>query len=257
MAQLECPQETIEIDGVVYDNLLLVKAYEQAIDETNKNIILGKVEPDVEMPHHAPSTVPQKVLLEEGMFVRALYSEDQKYYEATIIKVFETCCLVEFAGSSSVSVLSIKRAIAICWKIAQGYKNREKVANKYIQKSLGKEAQQRQIMEATAEVDELTDNRTAQSSEIETDEMTECDSSRPLFRMPPDRSTFSPFKGGQPMIPPPIPPHIMNHFPQSESEIVSSMLLSWYMSGYHTGYWQGYQASKNRSNSGRSRFRKK
>lgn len=39
---------------------------------------------------------------------------------------------------------------------------------------------------------ELTDNRTAQSSEIETDEMTECDSSRPLFRMPPDRSTFSP-----------------------------------------------------------------
>nr|XP_018905284.1 PREDICTED: survival motor neuron protein-like isoform X2 [Bemisia tabaci] len=235
MAQLECLQETIEIDGVVYDNLLLVKAYEQAIDETNKNLILGKVEPDVEMPHHAPSTVPQKVLLEEGMFVRALYSEDQKYYEATIIKVFETCCLVEFAG----------------------YKNREKVANKYIQKSLGKEAQQRQIMEATAEVDELTDNRTAQSSEIETDEMTECDSSRPLFRMPPDRSTFSPFKGGQPMIPPPIPPHIMNHFPQSESEIVSSMLLSWYMSGYHTGYWQGYQASKNRSNSGRSRFRKK
>ncbi|CAH0385265.1 unnamed protein product [Bemisia tabaci] len=147
--------------------------------------------------------------------------------------------------------------ISVLYGTVLGYKNREKVANKYIQKSLGKEAQQRQIMEATAEVDELTDNRTAQSSEIETDEMTECDSSRPLFRMPPDRSTFSPFKGGQPMIPPPIPPHIMNHFPQSESEIVSSMLLSWYMSGYHTGYWQGYQASKNRSNSGRSRFRKK
>ncbi|CAH0381726.1 unnamed protein product [Bemisia tabaci] len=235
------PSELMDPDPDVWDDTLLIEAYERAVNPI-KMAIASKLEGAGPSGDQGKMKSGRIKDFKVGMPVRALYSEDCKYYEGVVLKVFKDTCLIKYLG----------------------YNNKEMVPKKNIWESHGEKAIQKQLEEAAAEI--LVTSKLTETSEEETDASNEFDSSKPCInecltkKASSTKSCNSPpfVPRSMPMIPPPIPPHIMNQFPQSESELISSMLMSWYMSGYHTGYWQGYKSSQkqfqgsNRKKRGRS-----
>lgn len=203
----------------IWDDRLLVRAYEQAIqlqnsdvaksiaENTNKKSGANKSQPATAMTvtneiDSDANTTPLKV----GDFVRATYHEDNVDYEAQIISIDEgdATCVVKFIG----------------------YDNEQTVRLVDLVDSWGTEEQQRQEMEAAVAAEETIDDNE--------------DSLYPreIYR------NSNLLRNSLPTPPmPPMPPMLKESLGE-DTEHFSAMLMSWYMSGYYTGLYQGHKIAK-------------
>ncbi|XP_055305847.1 survival motor neuron protein [Sitodiplosis mosellana] len=141
-----------------------------------------------------------------GDYVRATYDVDNIDYEAQIISIDEENdeCVVKFIG----------------------YDNEQSVRLVDLVDSWGEEEQQKQELEAAADVEESVGDSEDYNYPKE------------VYRN--DDLHNSPL----PMPPiPPMPPMLKESL-GDESEHFSAMLMSWYMSGYYTGLYQGHKLAK-------------
>lgn len=207
----------------IWDDRLLIRAYEQAIqlqnsdvaksiaENTNKKSGAKQSQPLTETAtamtasdeiDSDANTTPLKV----GDFVRATYLEDNVDYEAQIISIDEgdATCVVKFIG----------------------YDNEQTVRLVDLVDSWGAEEQQRQEIEAAAAAEESNDDNE--------------DSLYPreIYR------NSNLLRNSLPTPPmPPMPPMLKESLGE-DTEHFSAMLMSWYMSGYYTGLYQGHKIAK-------------
>lgn len=141
-----------------------------------------------------------------GDYVRATYDSDNIDYEAQIIRINEDNgdCVVKFIG----------------------YDNEQTVQLADLVDSWGVEEQQKQELEAAADVDESNDD-----SE-------DCNYPKEIYR------NESLNKSSLPVPPIPPMPTMLKDSLGDDSEHFSAMLMSWYMSGYYTGLYQGHKLAK-------------
>lgn len=205
----------------IWDDRLLIKAYEQAIqlqsadiakgiagDTNKKTASNGEKSADMSTEDvESDETSTVKV----GDYVRATYDVDSIDYEAQIVSINEECgtCVVKFIG----------------------YDNEQTVQLVDLVDSWGEGEQQKQELEAAAaETEASNDDSDDNSYAKELYRTYELNASS--LKMPPM---------------PPMPP-MMKSTLGEDSEHFSAMLMSWYMSGYYTGLYQGHKLAKQQQN---------
>lgn len=208
----------------IWDDRLLIKAYEQAIQLQSSDVAKSIADNTNKKSKSLP-TQPCDMSIEEGEeeekvettfkladYVRATYNEDNIDYEAQIISIDENSdtCVVKFIG----------------------YDNEQTVRLVDLVDSWGEGEQQKQISEAAA-VEAEADESNADSEENVYP--------REIYR------NHGLFQNSLPTPPiPPMPPMIKDSLGE-EAEHFSAMLMSWYMSGYYTGLYQGHKLAKQQS----------
>lgn len=210
----------------IWDDRLLIKAYEQAIqlqssdvaksiaENTNKKFAANQSQTSnvtAETDVDSESGTAFKV----GDFVRATYREDNIDYEAQIVSIddSEGACVVKFIG----------------------YDNEQTVRLMDLVDSWGAEEQQKQETEAAADADESNDDND--------------DSLYPQEIYRNDNLLHNSLPT-PPM--PPMPPMLKDSLGE-DTEHFSAMLMSWYMSGYYTGLYQGHKLAKQQQQQQRSK----
>lgn len=200
----------------IWDDRLLIKAYEQAILLTGSDIAKGIASdtnktPFLSQPFDASvnddASEETTNQFKVGDTVRATYDVDNIDYEARIISIDEESgdCIIRFIG----------------------YENEQTVRLVDLVDSWGEQEQQKQEFEAAA-ADAETDSSNVDSENAYP---------RELYRN-------NDFQGSLPIPPiPPLPPTLKASL-ADESEHFSAMLMSWYMSGYYTGLYQGHKLAK-------------
>ncbi|CAD6234301.1 GSCOCG00007737001-RA-CDS [Cotesia congregata] len=227
----------INKDDDVWDDSVLIKAYDRAISLAKEEVAKGL--------SNETNTYQKKIAGSNkwtvGSQCRAIYSVDGQLYEATILKIFKDgkTCLVKFLG----------------------YGNTEKVELSSLYESEGVSMYESGGMEAQKNYDQMSTSDSASCSNIRYSE-SNYEQGRNRFKE--ERMTFETadhhqqpnfpsssmsFEGIPP--PPPIPSQLMDRLPKNETDALSSMLMSWYISGFHTGYYHGIkQAQKSKKNDG-------
>lgn len=210
----------------IWDDRLLIKAYEQAIqlqssdvaksiaENTNKKFAANQSQTSnvtAETDVDSESGTAFKV----GDFVRATYREDNIDYEAQIVSIddSEGACVVKFIG----------------------YDNEQTVRLMDLVDSWGAEEQHKQETEAAADADESNDDND--------------DSLYPQEIYRNDNLLHNSLPT-PPM--PPMPPMLKDSLGE-DTEHFSAMLMSWYMSGYYTGLYQGHKLAKQQQQQQRSK----
>lgn len=206
----------------IWDDRLLIKAYEQAIqlqssdvaksiaENTNKKSTSPQLQTcNMSVEEEAESEQTTKTY-NVGDNVRATYHEDNIDYEARIISIDESSstCVVKFIG----------------------YDNEQIVRLMDLVDSWGDDEQQKQVNEAAAAVDAETEESNEDSEENTYP--------KEIYR----NHAFHQSSLPAPPIPP-MPP-MLKHSLGEDSEHFSAMLMSWYMSGYYTGLYQGHKLAK-------------
>lgn len=202
-------------DDDIWDDRLLMKAYEQAINLTGSDLAKNIASNTNKVPIlPQPSDVnanddasEESNQFKVGDIVRATYDADNIDYEARIISIDEESgdCIIRFIG----------------------YENEQTVRLVDLVDSWGEHEQQKQQFEAAA-VDAETDCSNVDSED---------NLPRELYRNNDLHSSL-------PMPPiPPLPPMLKASL-EDESEHFSAMLMAWYMSGYYTGLYQGHKLAK-------------
>lgn len=201
----------------IWDDRLLVKAYEQAIqlqnsdvaksiaEHTNKKSGASQSQPSMTIADDVSSEA--STTYKVGDFVRATYNEDHVDYEAQIISIDESneSCVVKFIG----------------------YDNEQTVRLVDLVDSWGADEQQKQEMEAAVDADELNDDNNDDSFYPQE-----------IYR---NSNLLRNTLPTPPM--PPMPPMLKESLGE-DTEHFSAMLMSWYMSGYYTGLYQGHKIAK-------------
>lgn len=209
-----------EVLDDIWDDRLLMKAYEQAIQlkssdvaksiasDTNKNASTSQLNVDVEDESSNESST-----FKLGDYVRATYDLDTIDYEAQIISIDDEngVCMVKFIG----------------------YDNEQTVRLADLVDSWGAAEQKKQELEAAAAVAATT---TSEESNADTEEF--CP--KELYRNDSNTSSLP----APPM--PPLPPMLKDSL-GADSEHFSAMLMSWYMSGYYTGLYQGHKLAQQKT----------
>lgn len=201
------------VNDDIWDDRLLIRAYEQAIqlqnsdvaksiaEHTNKKTGVNQSQPTMKIADDVSSDA--SITFKVGDFVRATYNEDNVDYEAQIISIDESneTCVVKFIG----------------------YDNEQTVRVVDLVDSWGAEEQQKQEMEAAVDAEESNDDNE--------------DSLYPreIYR---NNNLLQNSLPAPPM--PPMPPMLKG----DDTEHFSAMLMSWYMSGYYTGLYQGHKLAK-------------
>lgn len=195
-----------------------------------------------------------------GDHCQAVYSADNKWYEATIlsIDVSGSTCIVQYVGYGNteekpLSTISHSMGAAVRreqGRVASMDKNSEAEAilSDYMERS----------SQASSSLSHFKGNDSGKKNKHHTSE-------KFGGHGPPQPPNFDKINGpgflGAPglhpmmhdMVPPPLPPHILSGLPSDDSEALSAMLMSWYMSGFHTGYYQGLKRAKSTSPSPHTR----
>lgn len=213
----------IDNDENIWDDTLLIKAYEQSIKlqqaEMAKRLARAtnqKSSEKGESTNEDEDGDDERTSVEEfqvGDFVRATYDADGIDYEAEIMLIDENSdCRIKFIG----------------------YENEQVVSMADLLPSWGPEERSKQTSEAAD----------AAAAEEE-DEYIATNGVEPTVQH------FNPFNTHQfgsllqPPPPPPMPP-MLNEMTE-DSEHLSAMLMAWYMSGYYTGLYQGHKMSKQKA----------
>lgn len=209
------------INEDIWDDRLLVKAYEQAIQLQSSDVAKSIAE-NTNKKSTSPQSQPCNMSVEGeaeseqttktynlGDYVRATYDEDNIDYEACIISIDENngTCVVKFIG----------------------YDNEQIVRLIDLVDSWGENEQQKQAMEAAA-----VDAETEGSNE-------DCEENtfpKEIYR---NHAFYQSTLPAPPI--PPMPPMLKDSLGE-EAEHFSAMLMSWYMSGYYTGLYQGHKLAK-------------
>lgn len=210
----------IDNDENIWDDTLLIKAYEQSIKlqqaemakrlarATNKKSSdnSDSTNEDDDVDGDAQTSVED---FQVGDFVRATYDADGIDYEAEIMAIDENSdCRIKFIG----------------------YENEQIVAIADLLPSWGPEERVKQTNEA------------ADAAAAEEAEYTVANGVEPTVQQ---FNVFNTHQFGsllQPPPPPPMPPMLSEM--TEDSEHLSAMLMAWYMSGYYTGLYQGHKMSK-------------
>ncbi|XP_045115073.1 survival motor neuron protein-like isoform X3 [Portunus trituberculatus] len=174
-----------------------------------------------------------------GNYCRACYTEDNEWYEATIIAINP------HTGRCTVRYL--------------GYNNEEQLPLNVLHKTKGEAARRKQLeMAACDAMSEMDQCSSVAESDQQSDTDCEKNSKRqclpsnqynPHNMMPPPNYPSGGLSTPPPHLPllPPPPALALNTGENSEtSEALHTMLMSWYMTGYHTGYYQGIQQTQAR-----------
>lgn len=210
----------IENDENIWDDTLLLKAYEQSIklqqSEMAKRLARATNKKSSETSESANDDDDVQDEHKVGDFVRATYDADGIDYEAEIISIDESSfCRIKFIG----------------------YENEQTVSMADVLPSWGSEERTKQTNEA-AEV-------AAVGEEEEEEDYIEANGVEPTVQQ---FNAFNTHQFGsllQPPPPPPMPP-MLNDMTE-DSEHLSAMLMAWYMSGYYTGLYQGHKMSKQKA----------
>lgn len=212
----------------IWDDRLLIKAYEQAIQLQSSDVAKSVAEntnkkssqsQSSQMPADDVDSEPSTTF-KVGDFVRATYHEDNIDYEAKIVSIDENdgTCVVKFIG----------------------YDNEQTVRLMDLVDSWGAEEQYKQGTEAAAaDADELNDDN---------------DDSfypREIYR---NSNLLQNSLPTPPM--PPMPPMLKDSFGE-DTEHFSAMLMSWYMSGYYTGLYQGHKLAKQQQQQSKRSLKRK
>lgn len=212
----------------IWDDRLLIKAYEQAIQLQNSDVaksIAGNTNKKPAANQSQPSkdaddtSSDASTTHKVGDFVRATYSEDNIDYEAQIVSIDESngTCLVKFIG----------------------YDNEQTMRLMDLVDSWGVEEQQKQEMEAAVDADESNGENGDDSFYP-----------REIYR---NNNLLQNSLPTPPM--PPMPPMLRDSLGE-DTEHFSAMLMSWYMSGYYTGLYQGHKLAKQHQQNKKSLKRK-
>lgn len=215
----------IENNEDIWDDRLLIKAYEEAVqlqsadiakriaNETNKRPVTcdaSQTTKDSESEEVDDVTIVDYKI---GDFVRATYNVDGIDYEAEIISVDEEeeICVVKYIG----------------------YDNEQTVRLGDLTTSWGEDEREKQMAEAAEAVE----------SNAESDENLHEDADMHYH-------PHSLLHAAPPM--PPMPPMLANSL-NEENEHLSAMLMAWYMSGYYTGLYQGHKMAQQQAGATKKR----
>lgn len=210
----------------VWDDSLLIKAYDRAISKIKKQFGVEEEESsDLHENKKLKKTKQSEIINEDeetktsplqwqvGDRCYATYSVDGLDYPAQIIEINENnnTCLVRY----------------------DYYDNEEEVN-----------------LDDLIEMDEFEDSANATTSTAESSE--EKIEQIPQKKQKNKKKNFNKSKNEEQFIPPPpIPPALLSQMEgmnlngtgaSSDTESLYAMLMSWYMSGYHTGFYFGTQA---------------
>ncbi|CAG2058729.1 unnamed protein product [Timema podura] len=237
-----------------WDDSKLVHAYDKTMKDVKKKLmqdmgIRSLESQDTKTDKPNKKTKPKKQTKQSKKWVvggqcRCLYSADDEWYEASILKIFpdKGTCLVRYAG----------------------YKTEEEVSLDSLLPSAGPKARKVQEAKAILEGGETNGYDVDHSDEGATSRDFKNSKYRERFpknsfnsSMPPlfnPSSGLPPFVGSlaspsMPSFMPPVP-MCLSQSVSEDSEAVSAMLMSWYMSGYHTGYYQGLKEARSNQSSG-------
>lgn len=217
----------IENDENIWDDTLLLKAYEQSIKlqqaemakrlarATNKKSSENSESANDDDDGEDEQNSGDDFLV--GDFVRATYDADGIDYEAEIMSIDENSdCRIKFIG----------------------YENEQIVPMADLLPSWGAE-------ERTKQTSEASEVAAAEEEEEEDEAYTAANGIEPTVQQ---FNAFNTHQFGsllQPPPPPPMPP-MLNDMTE-DSEHLSAMLMAWYMSGYYTGLYQGHKMSKQKA----------
>ncbi|XP_031621156.1 survival motor neuron protein [Contarinia nasturtii] len=209
----------------IWDDRLLMKAYEQAIQLNNADVAKSiAADTNKKSTTIIPSQASNMSTSDDGDdtfkvgdYVRATYNVDNIDYEAQIVSIDDEndVCVVKFIG----------------------YDNEQTVRIVDLVSSWGEEEQQKQELDAATEepVDDGDDD--VYPKEL----YRNCDLQKNSLPIPPI---------------PPMPPALKDSLGEQETEHFSAMLMSWYMSGYYTGLYQGHKEAKQQQKNKKSLKRK-
>lgn len=175
-------------------------------NDTNKKMASSQPHTSSDMSTKSDESDQQIILYKVGDYVRATYNSDNIDYEAQVVSINEDIgeCVVKFIG----------------------YDNEQTVRLVDLVDSWGEEEQQKQELEAAADVEESNDD--SEDYNYPQEVYRNYDLHKSTFPMPPI---------------PPMPPMLKDSL-GDDSEHFSAMLMSWYMSGYYTGLFQGHKLAK-------------
>ncbi|XP_014289493.1 survival motor neuron protein isoform X2 [Halyomorpha halys] len=222
-------EEPESMEDDVWDDTLLIKAYDRAVMLTKERIASRNTaekedgtsfpkpitklnansnEQEEQCPKKNVSK-KEKIKWKVGACCRTVFSEDGLEYEAVIknIDLDNGVCTVKYLG----------------------YNNEEDVDIKSLKPSKGKESQLNQKAQARL-VGGAGSGGSAQYQNGY-------------------REDYSSYQQNVGMIPPPPPPFVLANLPKDETDALSAMLMAWYMSGFHTGYYQGLTKARMTSQS--------
>lgn len=173
-------------------------------NDTNKRMASSQPHTSSDMSTKSDESDQHITLYKVGDYVRATYHSDNIDYEAQVVSINEDIgeCVIKFIG----------------------YDNEQTVRLVDLVDSWGEEEQQKQELEAAADVEESNDDSEDYPQEVYRND----DLQKSPFPMPPI---------------PPMPPMLKDSL-GDDSEHFSAMLMSWYMSGYYTGLFQGHKLAK-------------
>lgn len=223
----------IDNDENIWDDTLLIKAYEQSIKlqqaEMAKRLARATNKKSSENStgtHDADDNAvddgeDESISVDDfqvGDFVRATYDADGIDYEAEVVSIDENSdCRIKFIG----------------------YENEQIVPMTDLLPSWGVDERTKQTYEAADAA------AAAAAAEDEEDEYNDTNGEEPTVQ---HFNAFNTHQFGsllQPPPPPPMPP-MLNDMTE-DSEHLSAMLMAWYMSGYYTGLYQGHKMSKQKA----------